>query len=532
MKCRFTIVLVFVGCLFTSAIAVKSPGGGKDENNAVMMLAEYFDLLVSGNQESAMYLWTPAVLDRAQRLGIQYEGIPLKVDCSSPVVRNIPLMRNYLHPPVKAIMNLDSNYCQLHYSQVVEGELIKHNYYAYYDGRYYWLTYPQDFYSATWPISQSQYFNIHADPAARRQLNPVVLDEADDFIERIADSLEISDDDLKHLAAGKIEYIYCGSDSIVHEMTGFRIKGMYDLATDDIVSAFFPHYHEIVHLLINYKLRTLPLYTQPIMREGIAVYYGGRWGKAPSALLDLGAFLYREKIVDLDSLLTIREFEANSSADIAYPVAGLFVSYLMSNMEREAFWTLYGELSGDFNFVYGMTRMQIMDRLAISLNLTDWSAVLDGFDAYITDVISDRVPVLPGTLADASLLAESEDYRVLTDDDWLCFEFTRPTGTAVTGNLLFGKDERLIGGGSELHLKQYQETIPFEGYRYGIRYDQYEVGLYDYATDHLLAKYIWGITPSDEYFDEETNRVTVRFRNGLIDTDLLKKTKNCMLLDN
>ncbi|MFH1686408.1 MAG: hypothetical protein ABIE70_02665 [bacterium] len=531
MTLRLTAVLVVLVCWSASAWAVTDPSQVKDENNAVKMLAEYFDLLVSGNQESAMYLWTPAVLDRAQRLGITYSGIPLKVDCSSPVVRNIPVMRRHLHPPVKAIYDLDSAYCRLLYSQLVAGDLVEHHYYAFYDGQYYWLTYPQDFYSANWPITRSRYFAIHTDPAALKQLNPVVLQEADSFVERLADSLDLSDSDLEHLAAGKIEYYYCGSDSLIHEMTGFRIKGTYDLATDDIVSAFFPHYHEIVHLLINYKLRTLPLYTQPIIREGVAVYYGGRWGKAPSALLDLGAFLYREKIVDLDSLLTMREFDANSSADIAYPVAGLFVSYLLDNLEREAFWTLYRELSGDFSAVNDMTRMQMKDRLAIALGQTEWSVVLDGFDAYISRVVDERVPVLPGVLADGKTALESDGYRIVADKEWLGFEFTRPTGTAATGNLLFGKDERLVGGGSELYLKQYQDAMPFEGYRFGIRFDQYEVGLYDYATDHLLAKYIWGITPSDEYYDEATNRVTVRFRKDLFDTDMLNKTKDCLLLE-
>jgi len=82
-----------------------------------------------------------------------------------------------------------------------------------------------------------------------------------------------------------------------------------------------------------------------------------------------------------------------------------------------------------------------------------------------------------------------------------------------------------------LFAKQYSGGSVFEGYRYGIRYDQNEVGLYDYATGQLLAKYIWGITPSDEYFDEPNNRVMVKFRSALIDNDFLQAGQ-IKLLDN
>ena len=512
--------LILVGFLVATASAVAPPNQPPPGDNGIVTLGEYFDLLVSGNLESARSLWMPAALERSSRFGIEYEGIPLKVDCASPVVRDVKKMRDYLQPPVKQVTGLSDDLNRLLYSQLVDNQVVEYAYYTYFDGTYYWLTYPQDFYGRDWPVQETKYFRIHVDPAAPKQLNPVVLESADRWIEAISDTLKLTKSQVELMAAQKIEYFYCSSDSLVHEITGLRVKGTYDMASDDIISAFFPHYHELVHLLVNMKLHSLPMYTQPLVQEGLAVYYGGRWGKAPSALLDLGGFLYREKIVDLDSLLTARDFDRNSSSDIAYPVAGLMAGFLRERLGND-FWSLYRALSGNYKTVYDMTRAQVQDTLVKFAGVPDWAALLADFEKYIASVLQQRVPLVPGQVASGRELCAGPTYRVVDDGDWIGVEFSRPSGTPVTGNLMFGLDQRLVGGGSELYLSQYDGRVPYEGYRFGLRYDQNEVGLYDYANDLLLAKYIWGISPSPEYYDEAANRVTLKIRSDLIDKTLL-----------
>jgi len=491
-------------------------------DHGVVMLGEYFDLLVSGNHESALYLWTQEDLDRSSRFEIEFEGIPLKVDCSSPIVRDLKVMRDYLQPPVKTIAELDSQYTRLVYSQLVGGELVEHYYYSYYDGQYYWLTHPQSYYCQGWPIIETKYLRIHADPGAFEQPNEISIAEADTFIEALADSLSLSAGDMKKLREKKIEYFLCSSDSLVGDIVGTLTKGTLDLATNDVITAFFPHYHELAHLLINIKLRRQPLYVQPLLREGVAVYLGGRWGKSPASLMDLAHFLYKEQIVDLDSLLTMRDFDANSATDIAYPVAGLFCAYLIEQIGIEDFFDLYRSLSGNFQTVYQMTRADVKRATQEALDMPDWTAVLDGFRQYQEEARLRQSPVFPGTIADGDEILRGVGYVVRGDDDWLAFEFERPAGQSVTGNLLFDSEESLQSANSELFAKQYSDKGAFEGYRYGIRYDQNEVGLYDYATGLLLAKYIWGITPSDDYFDEAQNRVTMKFRRALFDKNHLK----------
>jgi len=507
--------LFVLGLSITSLVVASTDTFGADL--AVQTLTEYFDLLASGNVESARYLWTEQSLERAERFGIEYIGIPLKPDCASPIVRNLEVMRYHLERPAKLVTDLDDpNYKQLLYSNVVEGELVEYNYYTYSDGQYWWLCYPQDYYCRDWPIRETRYFRIHVDPTAERYLNPVALQAADEFIERIADSLRLSKDRMKTLQDEKIEYFLCGKDSTVQLISGRLVKGVFDMPSNDLISAFFPHYHELVHLLVNIKLQRLPLYTQPMLREGVAVYYGGRWGKTPSSLMGLGAFLYREDIVYLDSLLAMPLFETHSGADIAYPVAGLFAAYLMDRVGRDGYFDLYRTLSGDYETVNSQTVAQVKQVLVEATKSGDWETFRAGFGEYIDDVMENKSVIRPGSLTKGKELAKGEHYLVRADKDWLGFEFSFGDGQEATGNLMFGHDGRLVGISSILYGEQYGVDTVLDGYRYGVRFDRNEVGLYDYATSHLMAKYIWGIAPSDDYFDADNNRVTVMLRKDLL----------------
>ena len=134
-------------------------------NEAVETLAGYFDLLATGNLESASGMWTQAAIERSSRFGIEYSDIPLKIDCASPIVCNLELMRNHLQPPAKQVTELPGgDFFRLEYSAIAEAKLVEHFYYAHFDGSYYWLTYPQDYYCRDWKEKESENFRIHAHP--------------------------------------------------------------------------------------------------------------------------------------------------------------------------------------------------------------------------------------------------------------------------------------------------------------------------------------------------------------------------------
>ena len=76
----------------------------------------------------------------------------------------------------------------------------------------------------------------------------------------------------------------------------------------------------------------------------------------------------------------------------------------------------------------------------------------------------------------------------------------------------------LKGTLSSLFESHYRDSSQFEGYRYGIRFDQNEAGLYDYATNTLVAKYIWGITPSDDYYDKQGNKIYLKWKKSALNS--------------
>jgi hypothetical protein len=127
----------------------------------------------------------------------------------------------------------------------------------------------------------------------------------------------------------------------------------------------------------------------------------------------------------------------------------------------------------------------------------------------------------PGVVGKGKELIHADRVTVTQDKDWVSFEFASDPSREVTeGNLLFGKDQRLVNTRSPLFDEQYQMGYPYDGFRYGVRIDQNEAGLYDYATNELVAKYIWGITPSEEYYNASDRKVRVKFRTCLFGKNL------------
>ncbi|HOD66160.1 MAG TPA: hypothetical protein PLR32_01630 [candidate division Zixibacteria bacterium] len=478
---------------------------------AIETLEEYFDLLVSGNLASAEGFWTQAAIERSGRFDITFTDIPLKIDAGSPVVRNLPVMRDYLVPAVTQVDLLDGGrYVRMKFKKTVNGEEVEHPYYAYWDSTYFWLTYPQDWVAALWPVRETRYFRIHTQPGAEAYLHPVLLDEADRFIERAADSLSLGAAVLREIAEKKIEFFYCTSDSTVLTITGHLTKGTYDLASNDIISATFPHNHEVVHLLVNLKLRSLPLMTQPIVREGIAVHLGGRWGKAPTSLVYLGAFLHKNGLVQVDSLVSMDRFEKQAGADMAYPVAGLFTAFLLDRMGYSRYFDLYLKLSGSSTEMPAMLAPEVKRVVYETVGVSSWDNLMMEFSAYCDRLESERAVFAPGLVERKQGGFDDGGVKVRLYQRWVSLSFPANGPDGPRGNLLFGYDKRLKDVKSVLFEEQYQGGTPFPGYRWGIRYDANEAGLYDYATNQLVGKYIYGITPSAAYRGT-AQEVQVRF---------------------
>lgn len=506
-----TSCIILLSLLFVNSGYTQSSGG-----EAGKTLAYYFDLLASGNLESANGLWTDPIIERSSRFGINYKDIPIKLDCSSPVVRNLSVMRDFLFKPFRQMEVLKGGeFFKMEYSALVQGKQITHFYYAYFDGEYYWLTHPQEYYSKGWLVKETKYFRVHFHPDREAYLNPVILSEADDFIKTTSRKLGLKKSDLKMLEEKKIEYYYCPNDKTVEDISGYKVKGFFDLPTNDVISSFFPHFHEISHLLINIRLRNLSLYTQPIIREGIAVYLGGRWGKSLDVLNYLGNFLYDQKFIELDSITTMERFEKHATADMAYPLSGMFCSYIIDKIGMEKFLDLYQELSGNYDSLYSMTPSEVEKVFADAFGMADWMIVKEEFGNYSNKIGNINTPFKPGIDENGKLVFENDQIEVTEKNNWLSIRITSTTDSIPQGSLLFGKDKGLIESRSLLFEEQHFDNLNTNGFRYGVVFDMNEAGLYDYATHQLLGKYIYGLTPSDDYQTIDNNTISLKFNKKL-----------------
>ncbi len=491
-------------------------------------LSGYFDLLVSGNTESAYYHWTDECRERAARFGITYDNIPLKIDCYSPIVKDIDLMREHLQPPAKKTAKMPRGFSNLLYSSIVNGNLTEYTYYMRNIDNYFWLTFPQNYYSIDWETKQTKYFNIRYHSTLESNLNEIGLAEADRFIEKMAKDMNLSDDVLELIAEKKIEYFYCESDKQVEQITGHLVKGTYDMPSNDIISAFFPHHHEIVHLLTNIKLKSLPLYSLPILREGTAVYFGGRWGKAPNTLASIGEFLISEDIISIDSILAFSDFQKVATSNIAYSVSGLFSGYLIDRIGVDNYFELYKNFCGSADSLNSLSAKEIKQSFAQAVNKSDWAELQTDFRSYLDNVVAHSY-LQPGLSEKGEEIYNADGLIIKADKEFYSFEISAMANDTVMGNILFENQAVLDGKRSILFEEQYKVATEFAGYRFGVRYDRNEVGVYDYATNHLIAKYIWSLQPSDAYFDDKNHKLYFKFKKEVLSSKLNKKTEFVIL---
>ncbi len=152
--------------------------------------------------------------------------------------------------------------------------------------------------------------------------------------------LQINKDRVNLLQKEKINYILCKDENEIKTISGFDTRGIYILAYDEVITTFNTHYHELSHLLMNFKLQNLPLYTLPFFQEGFAVAVGGRGGIGRNILLNIGYFLEKSNYLKFNSILSKKDF-VSENASMAYPAAGLYNYFLISNYGINSYIKLY-----------------------------------------------------------------------------------------------------------------------------------------------------------------------------------------------
>ncbi|HXG01612.1 MAG TPA: hypothetical protein VNL69_12530 [Bacteroidota bacterium] len=314
-----------------------SPAYSRDSSASMAFYEVFFRELMLNSSRLARY-HEPKELEAARRLGIEYEGEPNKFMIGYGFEESA---RRFLRDEglryTLTAESLDEGYTMLNV-EIPQLGLTKRFFF-----RSQQLVSPVQYHTRSWIVRLGRYVEFRVSDTTL--LHPAAIEALDRFVEEMMDVLACSDNDRKTLQDKKIIYFLCRDESEIEKLTGFRSRGMYLIPYDYIVSTYPCHYHEVAHLLLNFKLRRLPLFTHPFLQEGFATAYGGRGGIAARTLLHSGAFLASSSAVNYRELFLAEKFREYDPS-LAYAVAGLYVRFLTETFGMDRFLELYRRYSG------------------------------------------------------------------------------------------------------------------------------------------------------------------------------------------
>ncbi len=310
---------------------------------------KFFDALIYDKAEITEYV-DQKELVKSERLGIKYDGNKNKVLIGYELPDEVKagIKSGKFKYEIKE-QSLADNYTEVTFNVPA----------ADYSRTYYFdngFVTNSTYISLLWQKKESRYFSFSIEEP--RYFNEYCIKRLDDFVDMIADTLGFTIAEKRILEKEKIGYIFCKDENTVENITGFKAKGMAMLGSDEVVTSYQTHFHEVAHLLINYKLKKLGLYTLPFFMEGFAVAVGGRGGMAPRVVTDLGYYLQKSGILTYDSILTNDGFY-NNEASMSYAVAGLYNSFLLSELGGEKYLELYKKVSGDLEYVKNLNSLNL-----------------------------------------------------------------------------------------------------------------------------------------------------------------------------
>ena len=487
------------------AITFLLAAGSQVQAQPEIAFNDYLAALKEMRWGDAERFWQPIVIDKSRRLGIVYTDVPAKYDCASPLMTALPAIRaGDLHIST-TVVSPDSDTTRILVRIESATDSIMVTYFAEKSASGWQLTSPLYFYSHEWKIRRTAYADIYY--ADESLLNDYACRTLDDFVEAAGKTLGLSPDDFARLKRDRIDYFLCTRDDM-RRLTGYDAQGMTDLKADAVVSQTLPHEHELTHLLVNYRLRQLPLYTLPLMQEGLATSLGGRWNKAPCAMRYMGYITLANDIGHSDDLLTYGGFNSpNVTAEVSYPISALFTGFLVETWGFDKYLNLYRTLSGSADQVrsYDARLVESIFEKAYGL---PWMSIAAAFEDYWKKF--HPCGVTPDTLRPMENPAISIDsagvnISIRNSRDFFHFAVNLSSG-AREGILLLndGGDSVATAYRSEL----FDKSLPEETYRgehVGVRFSADEVAVYDYLTNKLLASYIDGLSPVKGFRDSTSS---------------------------
>ena len=425
---------------------------------------EFIQSLINNSSNLENYV-LPEELSTDNRLGISYHNTEHKWLISYDIESKVKkLLQTKQLTYSLQIENLENNYAKLIF--ITNDHEYQKEFY-FYDDKF---ISPISYYTSKWEIRDSEYFRfLISDPDLFHEQS---IEQLEGFIKKIFEKLQFTQEEKEKLKHEKIIYVFCKDTKEIKKITGFNTRGLYILASDTVITTFNCHYHELIHLLINYKQKELAIYTHPFLMEGIAVALGGRGGKEPEIITDMGYFLEISGFLSYKNLLSYNEFYQND-ASLSYPISGLYVSFLLEKIGVEAFLQLYRKYSSN-------------NPVTISIDSKDlphdeeWQIFINNYKTMTNIQFPEKFT--------ENMIIKKDDIRIGETEEFYYFH-------TKAIKLLFSENEN----DKKHKSKQYNILFTEEEYRgekYLILINKEEINVYNLYTNNLIACYVSAFSPS------------------------------------
>jgi hypothetical protein len=468
------------------------------------VLSAYLEDARAGDWEAAASWWLPEDVARSTRLGVTYRDIPFKLDCSSFLV--VPGVGDSLDPgPWNPVGDLEKGPVRIRiFFQSLLGSHPA-DYVLVREHDRWLLASMATALGRDWPVTESRYMRFRVQPG--QVLNQAAIDYLDLFVEGCGAKLGLGPEKMSRLAEAKIDYLLC-EEEVVEAIAGAPTKGVAMFPTDVVVTSERAHTHELVHVRVGYAAQDLGLYVLPVLQEGIAVHLGGRWGKSAGVQEELGRYILDNELVDIEAMLPWRDFR-NLLPDLSYAPAGILAGYLLDELGPVGFLDLYRNLSGWSGELSGLdtyaVQAEIVPRLGIAKGTLGKEVM-----ARSTHLSGGSIEPGSGDIAgdETELVSEGLKATITVGETWVLFDI-RAEAAEPSGALMLGPV-----GEAEPAGQMFTERFPgqeYEGEVGAVIFNGQEAGYYDFTTEILMAKYVYGFWPSAEFMPEE-GRLVFRIR--------------------
>jgi len=476
-----------------------------DSQDVKQLMSSYIDALIEEDYDRAAQFWHPEYVKTCRRLGITYRDVPYKYDCMSPLLQSMDEIRSGDASWTTTPTMLDPEHHKIILKIYTPERTVSHDYFFQQDstGTYliprFWL------YLNNLNVVSTRYVDVFY--RNESQLNDFALFDLDRFLEQTLTSLGASNEMLKTLEEQRMEYFLAESQNEVSELVGVPSHGMFFLPSDIVISHYLPDYHELTLFAISYTQNDLGLYAEPFIRRGLACMLGGRFGQNRDVMPQIASFTLANDIFSLEDILTASDFhEKVGSIDFSYPLSLGLVETLIEKYNISGALKLLSDLSGSMSDVATWTADDVK-AVITSFTGKTWSEI----ETYAKEEISaDPFPNLkPGASSGTGVTVfESGTVEYLVeitlDSGWYSVKVTPYSPeTRIEGAVVISGPT----GNTHKEFKSFlwQEQFPQEPYideLYCIRYDPDEVGIYDYLTNRLVAKYVSSFDDSNRLVNE------------------------------